>query len=69
MVRLLMNYKAQPKIGNFLGTSPHDAMHDLDDIEPTIRELVLNRHTLLRMTLNRKRKFNKISKQLDEKVS
>lgn len=43
MVDLLLFYKANTKLKNFFGTSPHDAVHELNEIPPKIKNLILKR--------------------------
>uniref|UniRef100_A0AAR5PSB3 Uncharacterized protein n=1 Tax=Dendroctonus ponderosae TaxID=77166 RepID=A0AAR5PSB3_DENPD len=40
IVRALLQNGADPKLKNFFGTSPHDAMYELDDMVDTIKRLI-----------------------------
>lgn len=43
MVQLLLNYNADTKIKNFFGTSPHDAMYEVDEIPEQIKSAILGK--------------------------
>ncbi|XP_018569985.1 uncharacterized protein LOC108909987 [Anoplophora glabripennis] len=43
MVQLLLNYNANTKIKNFFGTSPHDAMYEVDEIPENIKSAILGK--------------------------
>lgn len=43
IVRLLLDHKADPKIKNFFGTSPHDAMYELEDMPDKIKNLIFGK--------------------------
>lgn len=43
MVQLLLNYNADTKIKNFFGTSPHDAMYEVDEIPENIKSAILGK--------------------------
>ncbi|KAL1501431.1 hypothetical protein ABEB36_006751 [Hypothenemus hampei] len=43
IVRMLLDQGADPKIKNFFGTSPHDAMYELDDMTDMIKNLIFGR--------------------------
>lgn len=43
IVRFLLNNRADPKIKNFFGTSPHDAMYELDEIPFEIKNLIFGK--------------------------
>ncbi|CAH0548692.1 unnamed protein product [Brassicogethes aeneus] len=56
MVKLLLDNNANTKIKNFFGTSPHDAMFEMDEIPQEIRNLIW---------LSKKRKASKSAKSED----
>ncbi|XP_060533366.1 uncharacterized protein LOC132706198 [Cylas formicarius] len=43
IVRLLLQNGADPKVKNFFGTSPHDAMYELDTIPTEIKNLIFSK--------------------------
>lgn len=43
MVELLVQYKADTRIRNFFGTSPHDAMFEMEDIPAKIKSSIFGR--------------------------
>lgn len=43
MVELLLQFNACTKIKNFFGTSPHDAMYEIDDMPDAIKFIILGR--------------------------
>lgn len=43
LVELLLTYNADTKIKNFFGTSAHDAMYEIDEIPPKIKNIILGR--------------------------
>ncbi|KAJ8917354.1 hypothetical protein NQ315_002376 [Exocentrus adspersus] len=43
MVKLLLNNNADTKIKNFFGTSPHDAMYEVDDVPDCIKNAILGK--------------------------
>ncbi|XP_066257832.1 uncharacterized protein [Euwallacea similis] len=43
IVKLLLDHHADPKVKNFFGTSPHDAMYELEDMPETIKGLIFGR--------------------------
>ncbi|CAH1183408.1 unnamed protein product [Ceutorhynchus assimilis] len=43
LVKILLEARADPKIKNFFGTSPHDAMYELDDIDEGIKGLIFGK--------------------------
>ncbi|KAG5900302.1 hypothetical protein JTB14_000828 [Gonioctena quinquepunctata] len=44
MVQLLLNHQADTRIRNFFGTSPHDAMYEIDDIPDEIKSMILGKN-------------------------
>ncbi|KAJ8930059.1 hypothetical protein NQ314_017188 [Rhamnusium bicolor] len=43
IVQLLLSYRADTKLKNFFGTSPHDAMYEIDEIPEPIKLMILGR--------------------------
>lgn len=43
MVKLLLEYKADPKVKNFLGMSAHEAIFEIDDVDKRIALLILGK--------------------------
>ncbi|XP_050314240.1 uncharacterized protein LOC126748810 [Anthonomus grandis grandis] len=43
IVSMLLDHKADPKIKNFFGTSPHDAMYELEDMSEKVKSLIFGR--------------------------
>ncbi|KAG5900301.1 hypothetical protein JTB14_000827 [Gonioctena quinquepunctata] len=44
MVQLLLNHLADTRIKNFFGTSPHDAMYEIEDIPDQIKSMILGKN-------------------------
>nr|XP_023011614.1 uncharacterized protein LOC111501919 [Leptinotarsa decemlineata] len=44
MVQLLLRHHADTKLKNFFGTSPHDAMYEIDDIPDQIKSMILSKN-------------------------
>lgn len=57
-----MRYKANPKIKNFLGMSPHDAIFEIDDMDNRIVLAVLGKDQPQQSRLRTKRKATSASK-------
>lgn len=70
MVKLLLKYNANTKIKNFFGTSPHDAMYEVEDMDETIRILILGRSMKRKFpedkSVNKARKKEDIDLKLKE---
>lgn len=45
MVKLLLDYKADAKVKNFLGMSAHEAVFEIDDLDKRIAQLILGKDT------------------------
>lgn len=43
MVQLLLSHNADTKIKNFFGTSPHDAMYEIEDMSDAIKSAILGK--------------------------
>ena len=56
MVKLLLRYKANTKIRNFFGTSTHDAIFELDHINPEIKSLIVGRELQIKVKRPKERK-------------
>lgn len=57
MVKLLLRYKANTKIRNFFGTSTHDAIFELDHINPEIKSLIVGRELQVKVKRPKERKI------------
>ncbi|CAG9861345.1 unnamed protein product [Phyllotreta striolata] len=67
MVELLLQFSACTKIKNFFGTSPHDAVYEIEDIPDTIKYLILKKTSKRKAPDEPGRRSQKAPVQLLEK--
>ncbi|KAF2880147.1 hypothetical protein ILUMI_26010 [Ignelater luminosus] len=71
MVKRLLNNNAKTKVRNFFGTSPHDAMFELDSVDPVMKRLILNKdepNKFKEETRGRKRRKSESSNSSSTKI-
>lgn len=56
MVRLLLQYNADPKVKNFVGMSAHDAVFEIEDVNNHIVLMILGKDQTLQRKMRGKRK-------------